>query len=169
MAKKWTKKEIKLLKKTYDSATKNGVRVLNFPKELLKLRTKPQCMWQAKKIKLQRAKRKGFGKVWDKKLTENERHYIAGLLDGEGYISTNYGNYLVGVAMTHRKTIKWLHTKLGGTFYERKKYPNRQQDYAWKINGIKEVRAFLTIFLPYLMAKKTKTTKILKEIEKKYL
>lgn len=175
MNKNWTKKELDLLKGTYKNAHKNGIRVLNFPKILLESRTKPQCMWQARRLKLQRVKRQGFGIEWKKILTENEKNYIAGILDGEGYICNNYSNYLIGVAMTHKGVMYWLYKKLGGIIYKRKRTLSKngitfnKQEYAWRINGFKQVKSFLIVMLPYLKVKRKKALQVIKEINKKSL
>lgn len=172
MAKKWTKREIGLLKASYQVAEKLGMRVVLFT-EGLSRRSRAQCLDQARRLGIQRKKSGGFGLQWRCRITEFEKYYIAGILDGEGYISTNYGNYLVGVAMTDKKLIRWLQQKLGGTFQLRKRRMGKngwnRQEYAWKINGMKQVRSFLSVMLPYLRIKNVKAKQVIKEIDKKSL
>ena len=170
---RWTKNEVKLLNKAYQKAHKNGVRVIHFPKKLLETRSHTQCLWQAQRLNLQRTKVKGFGLRWRGWLTEFEKYYIAGILDGEGYITNNYSNYTIGVGMTEKKLIAWLYKKLGGSFYLAKRQKGKsglnKQMYVWKINGMKQVRSFLAAMLPYLKVKSIRARQIIKEIDKKSL
>ena len=170
---KWTEKEKNLLKKSYKEAHKNGVRVIRFPDILLKTRSHTQCLWQAQRMNLQRKKVEGFGLRWRGWLTEFEKYYIAGILDGEGYITNNYSNYVVGVGMTDKKLIAWLYKKLGGSFRltkrQRGKRGLNKQMYVWKINGMKQVQSFLMAMLPYLKVKSGRAQEIIKEIDKKFL
>ena len=41
-----------------------------------------------------------------------------------------------------------------------------RQEYAWKINGMKQVRSFLSVMLPYLRIKNVKAKQVIKEIDK---
>ena len=170
MAKKWTKTEIRKLEFSYERARSLGMRVVVFS-DMLEGRSRSQCLNQARRLGIQRKKNKGFGLEWQRKLNEGDKNYIAGILDGEGYISTNNSNYLVGVAMTDEKLMRWLHQKLGGSFALRKRRKGKigwnKQEYAWKINGMVQVKSFLQAMISYLRVKHNNALMVIEKIEKK--
>ena len=83
--------------------------------------------------------------------------YIAGLFDGEGYITVNNnkGNFVptVGIKMNGFNLLKSLNIKFGGYFYQRKKYINRPLT-EWTLRGALQVSNFLTQIEPFLIIKK---------------
>lgn len=108
--------------------------------------------------------------------SKSNRAYLAGLLDGEGYISilkTKKGNKatwnnardyvyvpVIKVAMTDRPIIEWLHQSFGGTFEIRKAQGNRKESYCWTARK-KQTADFLQLIHPYLRVKKPQATLLL--------
>lgn len=100
-------------------------------------------------------------------LTETERAYIAGLLDGEGYLFISHivssNSFQVGVRtqMSSKETIEWLSEKIGHSFFERdsnKYLGNREQKCKWKmtyITGLQGIAAqeLLKLIRPYMITK----------------
>jgi hypothetical protein len=83
--------------------------------------------------------------------------YIAGLFDGEGYITVNNnkGNFIptIGIKMNGFNLLKSLNIKFGGYFYQRKKYVNRPLT-EWTLRGALQVSNFLKQIEPFLIIKK---------------
>ena len=103
--------------------------------------------------------------------SQSLKYYIAGILDGE-VTSTNYGNYLVGVAMTDKKLIRWLQQKLGGTFQLRKEGWEKwmeQTGVCVEDQRYETGEVFLSVMLPYLRIKNVKAKQVIKEIDKIFM
>ena len=83
--------------------------------------------------------------------------YIAGLFDGEGYITVNKNKKsfvpVVGIKMNGFDLLKTLHIQFGGYFYQRKKYVNRPLT-EWILRGSFQVIPFLKKIEPFLIIKK---------------
>ena len=83
--------------------------------------------------------------------------YIAGLFDGEGYITVNKNKKsfvpVVGIKMNGFDLLKTLHIEFGGYFYQRKKYVNRPLT-EWILRGSFQVIPFLKKIEPFLIIKK---------------
>ena len=83
--------------------------------------------------------------------------YIAGLFDGEGYITVNKNKKsfvpVVGIKMNGFNLLKNIHTQFGGYFYQRKNYINRPLT-EWTLRGALQVSNFLTQIEPFLIIKK---------------
>jgi len=112
-------------------------------------------------------------------LTETERAYFAGLFDGEGYVSirTQQGSaeeaieraaksgfgacrfgLVIGVTMTDRPVIMWLHEKLGGSAIIESKtadHPRWNKAWHWRALG-ENATIILKQIYPYLRVKKRK-------------
>jgi len=91
--------------------------------------------------------------------------YIAGLFDGEGWITVNNNkeNFVptVGIKMNGLYLLKELHQKFGGYCYERKNYINRPLT-DWSLRGAFQVTKFLKKIEPYLIIKKEQAQLCLK-------
>jgi len=97
-------------------------------------------------------------------LTDIEKGYIAGFLDGEGEISVN-SSYTCFVRFnnTNMEVLKWIQEKLGtGRIGEthRIRKPNHKQCYSLWIHG-EETKILLQYFFPYLIIKKKQAELIL--------
>lgn len=101
--------------------------------------------------------------------------YLAGLVDGEGYIGLMRlrGNYRAGrtsrefyfrptlkIAMTDRKTIEWLYNSFGGTFSVRKAHHNSRESYCWAL-AKHQTLTFIEKIYPYLKTKRKQAELIL--------
>lgn len=115
-------------------------------------------------------------------MEETEKAYLAGLIDGEGYIGilksmrgnkkhfTSAKDYLYcpifKVAMTYKPVIEYLHQRYGGTFNSRKRSvnPNWKDAYDWVIKNAK-VMLILNEIYPYMKVKR-REVEILREFYK---
>jgi hypothetical protein len=83
--------------------------------------------------------------------------YIAGLFDGEGYITVNKNKKsfvpVVGIKMNGFNLLKNLNNEFGGYFYQIKNYINRPMT-EWILRGAFQVIPFLTKIEPFLIIKK---------------
>jgi hypothetical protein len=83
--------------------------------------------------------------------------YIAGLFDGEGYITVNKNKKsfvpVVGIKMNGFNLLKKLNNEFGGYFYQRKNYINRPLT-EWTLKGAFQVIPFLRKIEPFLIIKK---------------
>ena len=83
--------------------------------------------------------------------------YIAGLFDGEGYITVNKNKKtfvpVVGIKMNGFNLLKKLNLEFGGYFYQIKNYTNRPLT-EWILRGSFQVIPFLTKIEPFLVIKK---------------
>lgn len=83
--------------------------------------------------------------------------YIAGFIDGEGYIGiSGYSTIVLSISNTYKPTLEWLHTMFGGHIHKDTSRPllNKFRDkYYWQISGIKAMDV-LILTLPYLREKK---------------
>jgi len=90
--------------------------------------------------------------------------YLAGLFDGEGYISVRkykknenydgfYYNPIIGIHMNGYNLLKKIHNRFGGSLYIRKKFVNRPTT-EWVLSGAHRVSNALKLLYPYLNIKK---------------
>jgi len=103
------------------------------------------------------------------KLTEVERAYIAGLIDGEGCISGHYVGELaqlaVVVQMGSEELTKWLHSLFGGVHLLHKVETVRTcAMWKWRING-RQCREVLEAVYPYIRLKKEQVALALAFVE----
>jgi hypothetical protein len=102
--------------------------------------------------------------------------YIAGFVDGEGYISLkkdihsgNGNTYyvpVVAIANTNKEIIEWIKSEFGGWIYIRK-FPsdrNCKDAYHWKLTGL-GLQPFLSTIYPHLRIKKEQCSLVLRKIE----
>lgn len=88
-------------------------------------------------------------------------HYIAGIVDGEGWIglSKHKDNRMLSIAISVKMVNKAIPTALydqfGGSLYlnKRMKEPTKKPVYEWKIGNAKAI-GFLTVIAPLLIIKK---------------
>ena len=102
-------------------------------------------------------------------LSKLQSAYLAGLIDGEGYIgilkvkkgdkkdwsSLRDIHYVpvIKVAMTNKDIIQWLYRSFGGTFETRKPHHNAKESYCWSMRK-HQVIDFLKYIHPYSKVKK---------------
>jgi hypothetical protein len=102
--------------------------------------------------------------------TEEEYSYLAGLIDGEGCISS-FGNgrgyYMIQLRISqsgHRILTDWLHEHFGGTINEYPgATPNRQRRYRWRVTG-SAAAELLSEVQPYLRGPKKEEIPVALEI-----
>lgn len=91
-------------------------------------------------------------------ISETDRAYLAGILDGEGCIRlANRGKYVtpsVQVANTKYELMLWLQERYGGSIYQLKdsRDSNRKQSWSWNIAGQKALTVIRDA-RPYLVLK----------------
>lgn len=91
-------------------------------------------------------------------LTDTELAYIAGLVDGEGCITSSlpadfHHPLRLTVAMVHRPTIELLHAKCGGVIGVRPKQANCRTAYHWIVSGRRAYSLLLRI-APFMCTKR---------------
>lgn len=91
-------------------------------------------------------------------MTETDRAYLAGLIDGEGCFSGHYVNdkpqLAIVVQMGSEEIIEWLHSHFGGIKRVLKEETVRTQKlWCWRTNGI-NCKPVIEAILPYLKLKK---------------
>lgn len=108
--------------------------------------------------------------------------YLAGFVDGEGYISLKrevhdyrgekviYFTAVLKVANTNKEIIEWCKASFGGWIYTRiwKNGENRKTGYIWQLTG-KNLEPFLVMIYPYLRIKKEQAKLVLKKIKNQKL
>ena len=100
-------------------------------------------------------------------LTEVDRAYIAGIIDGEVHISVKYGR--IKITNTDKKLLDWLRDKLGGSISNVKRYKvSYKKLYSHELSKMGAVILMKSI-LPYLIIKKETACKFLEiyDTEKK--
>jgi hypothetical protein len=93
------------------------------------------------------------------KLTSFQIGYLAGLIDGEGWLGieergNSYG-LRITVCMTSNKTIQYLQSLLSGHVYIKKegyRY-NQKPQYVWEIWSVEDVGSLLLLIKDYLVTK----------------
>jgi transposase len=83
-------------------------------------------------------------------LTEAELGYIAGIIDGEGYI---HKNGMILITTTSLELAEWLAFKCGGKYKARVLLPHRKQSYSWRLSCLRG-RRLLRLISTYLIIKK---------------
>lgn len=103
------------------------------------------------------------------KINKLQSAYLAGLIDGEGYLGilkVKQGNKkkwfsnkefifkpVIKVAMTDKDLIVWLYNSYGGSFETRKAHGNARESYCWALRERKAIEFAKRIY-PYLKVKK---------------
>jgi hypothetical protein len=96
-------------------------------------------------------------------LTDAEKGYIAGIIDGEGCISISHhlrghSSPQIKVKMTNHNCLLWCYQKTSlGRFYPYKlgpAYKFNKQPYVWIVTKLDEILSLLKLIEPYLIVKK---------------
>lgn len=102
-----------------------------------------------------------------------ELPYVAGLFDGEGYITINKYHHpkgthiryqlFVGIGMTDKPVIEAIAEQFGGMFtsYKSPKKPTHRRVFEWRVSS-KSAVPFLKAVLPWLIVKKDRANLVLK-------
>lgn len=168
----WTKEECEILRKNWSD---NGR-----PKLLSLLPLKDWSSIRHKACELGLAK-KAFAKYWrtyDKvqplNLSESEKGYLAGIIDGEGTIKVKralkswYAPF-VSVTNTDQTLMDYLQQLLGvkgygHTYHEHRKIPNHKTKYVYNIASVQGVKQILMQIIPLLIIKKKQAKLVLEFI-----
>jgi len=106
-------------------------------------------------------------------MSKSTASYLAGFIDGEGYITLKRNNnknrvyYVptIKIASTDEWIIEWIQKSYGGHYYERKhQNKNHKDSYYWTLTG-KNLKPFLQKIYPYLKLKKTQCGLVLSKIK----
>jgi hypothetical protein len=110
-------------------------------------------------------------------MKEAELAYIAGLVDGEGYIGIRKASWrkyhhlklLVQITNSDREVIEWINSLarvlVGAGYIEVfKGRKGRRDRYTFKLEGMKSIKQFLQMILPYLRIKKKQAELVLRFI-----
>lgn len=145
----WTQKEISILKKFYRTAT------MEVLLKKLKGRSVHAIRTRAYHLGLHRPKH--FAPKQIQELSIVQRAYLAGLIDGEGHIST-YKRWIepvVGIANCNKKLMEQVRQLVAGriikTVPRKKKWKTM---YQVRVVRIRDIKALLEQVLPFLIVKK---------------
>ena len=94
--------------------------------------------------------------------------YMAGILDGEGYIAVpKDGKPRITITSTSLDLLVWVTNNFGGNFYPNKPHKSRKKEsWQWKTGKKSVIENILLEALPYLIVKKSDAIKVLKYIRK---
>ncbi len=89
-----------------------------------------------------------------KQTSSNRVAYLAGLVDGEGYLKKEkHGTLRLVVGMTHEPTIEWIQKHFGGNIAVQKTAKGRSF-YVWRMNQGRDLFYLLLFLIPFLVTKK---------------
>ena len=98
----------------------------------------------------------------------NKLAYLAGLVDGEGYLKVEkWGTIRLIVGMCDKKTIYWIKNNFGGNV-SKDKTAKGKSFYVWRINQGKDLFYLLYLLIPFLITKKKKLAKAFHELINKF-
>ena len=95
-------------------------------------------------------------------MSQSVAAYIAGFVDGEGYLGLQpnhsfgepYYQPVLKIANTNREIMDWFHRSFGGSLYVRKYEDSKNKDgHVWSLNG-RKLRPFLAVITPFLRIKR---------------
>lgn len=96
-------------------------------------------------------------------LTESEKGYMAGIIDGEGHITPKCR---IQVANTNYEVLIWLKDKLGGSISKRNTCEkNHKPIWCWSLSYVPS-RGLILSILPYLIIKKERALILLSDWKK---
>ena len=104
----------------------------------------------------------------DKKLKCSEAAYLAGIIDGEGWITIERGlYYMIGVGNTSLELLEWIQNVVGaGTIRKNKIYGNQKQAWTYKLSGALPVHDLLKQIRKYMIIKQEKADNAISFIKK---
>jgi hypothetical protein len=172
MRKSWTPREMVILKKIYkDNPVKYTAKTLN--------RTRNSVHYMAISLGLKRNITCNYPDINPFiNISNTSLAYIAGILDGEGCITTfvnpkknNKFNILIRITNTNMDMLKWVWDILKhGSVYLLKKSPlafkSNKKAYQWSMNGTYLSLHLLKTLFPYVIIKKKKILSVIKYMEK---
>jgi len=101
--------------------------------------------------------------IWSNKIA-----YLAGLVDGEGYLKVEkHGTIRLVIGMSAPKAIYWVYNNFGGNVTKQKR-PNGKPFYVWRMNQGKSLLYLLLLLIPFLVTKKDILTEAMKDMIDKF-
>ena len=103
----------------------------------------------------------------NRKLWTNKLSYLAGLIDGEGYLKVEkWGTIRLIIGMCDKNTIYWIKNNFGGSVRIQKTAKGKKF-FVWRMNQGKELFYLLLLVIPFLITKKKILTKALHNLIEK--
>ena len=100
--------------------------------------------------------------------TTHNLAYLAGLIDGEGYLKIEkWGTIRLIIGMCSKKTIYWIKNNFGGSVHIQKTAKGKNF-YVWRLNQGKDLFYLLLLVLPFLVNKKKLLADALIKMVKKF-
>ena len=98
----------------------------------------------------------------------NKVAYLAGLVDGEGYVKVEkWGTIRLIIGMTHKETVYWILDTFGGNVARQRTQKGRDF-YVWRMNQGKDLFYLLLLLLPFLITKKQKVKQAFHDLVDKF-
>lgn len=89
------------------------------------------------------------------RLAEAQRGWIAGIIDGEGYIGISRSTPRIQVSSTTESMQNELHALVGGHLYKQSRSGNDRDLFSWQLWSAEAILPFIKVIKPYLVVKKT--------------
>lgn len=106
----------------------------------------------------------------NKTIEANKLAYLAGLIDGEGYVKVEkWGVVRLIIGMTNKKVIRWIYDNFGGTLKTDQLTCTGKPFYVWRLNNSLENLKLGILVYPYLIVKKKKVLQTLQFLQKRLL
>ncbi len=161
--KNFTKEQNELFMKLYPT-TLNSKLLQVFPNKKIQFFRRKACKMGLKKDP---GFRERYDYGWDgpviAHLSEKEKAYLAGIIDGEGCIGFYHTSHAKGysiyvtIANTDKRLMDWLTSHVpSGHVYIRRKNPDKNWSaaYSWVLYGSRKVSVFCRELMDYLILKK---------------
>jgi hypothetical protein len=165
----WTKEEDGLLRANYSQSSNANLLTLFPGRELTGIKIRASRLQLKKDIRIWEMGTPFEGEVLSK-LSEAEKGYLAGIIDGEGCIRLSRSKTKRGTPTYHIQVIisntsltlmNWLVAKVGGRSYKGSKGEDHWRErYCWAMPGNKRAITFLKEITPYLVIKKPQAESI---------
>lgn len=159
---RFTQEETKLLQQLY-SITKNSEILKYIPDKSVNAINQKAFKMGLKKHYLAKENCDKFDGSILENLTENEKHYLGGIIDGEGSIGMYKSShqtacrFIVTVTNTDIRLIKWITDRIpdfGKPHAKEYKEERWRTKYSWVLSGNRKVMKFCEEIAPYLILKK---------------
>jgi len=173
---RWSQEEIEILKKYYSTLPKNKLMQLLPKRSWVAIQSKAE-----KELGLRKSLLANKEPVDFSFLSESEKGYIAGLIDGEGTITLEKRKFASDIKvhpavyisntslelLTHIREVLGVGTiRRGHRRKSRSTGSERKQDYKLGIHKIREVEGLLKTIKPYLVLKKRQAEVVLEFIQR---
>ena len=168
----WTKEELDILRKLWASLPASELSFKHIMRSPMGIKLK------AGQLNLKTDRRLRLRRSWAvlnenpyKSLNVKDLAYIAGIIDGEGFITLDKGHdcWRLGIVNTYKPLIDWLCSKIVySRVNNRQHIEGNKQAWLCYLAGNIRVMAILEVLMPYLMVKKEKALAVIEHIYKRY-